>query len=125
MRAPRDDIFCVCVGARRVGAAKPNGCGEKLCRAAALPAVLLAVTGDVAQAGGVWCGLSWRIYAESVDGVARVQVRVSPRPGEREAHVADVTVHVLCGQTLTDEVQSVAAALLWSRLRAGWLEAAG
>jgi hypothetical protein len=122
MRAPKDDVFCACVGARRAGAAKPNGCGETLCKAVPLPDVLLAVTGDVARAGGVWCGLPWRIYAESAGDAARVQVRVAPRPGERATHVADVTVHAPYDQSLTDEVQAVAAALLWSRLRAGWLE---
>ena len=117
-----DDVFCGCTGGRRVSIDKPMGCGEVLCKATPLPEVLLAVTGDVARAGGVWCGLPWRIYAESVGDAARVQVRVAPRPGERAAHVADVTVHAPYDQSLTDEVQAVAAALLWSRLRCGWLE---
>ena len=117
------DVFCACVGARRASAAKPHGCGEVLCKAVPLPDVLLAVTGDVARAGGVWCGLPWRIYAEKSGEVARVQVRVADLPGQRAVHVADVTVHCPHGVALEDEVQSVSAALLWSRLRCGWLEA--
>jgi len=116
-------LFCACAGGRRVSIG--DGCGEVLCKAASLPDVELAVTGDVARAGGVWCGLVWRIYAESESGSSvRGQVRVALRPGGRAVHVADVTVHSpvpACG--LWDEAQAVLAALLWSRLRVGWMEA--
>jgi hypothetical protein len=55
----------------------------------------------------------WRIDAEpSTRGSARTKVYVD---GEL---VADMTVHASCGADLPTEVQTVAAALVWSRIRA-------
>ena len=87
-----------------------------------LPSVHLAVLGDTARAGGFWHGLQWNIQAEVEDeSSARVQVNCTTCPGRRIELVADITVHVLHWQHFWTEVQAVAAALLWSRLRAGWL----
>lgn len=117
-----NEVFCGCARGRRVSGVETYACGEVLCKAIPLPDVLLAVDGDAARAAGFWCGLAWRIDAECEGDAGRVQLRVAPRPGERVEHVADVTVHAPHDQHLTDEVQAIAAALLWSRLRAGWLE---
>jgi len=123
MRSNQDDVFCGCAGGRRVSGAKPHGCGETLCKAVPLPDVLLSTVGPAGCAAGHWCGLAWRIHAEvEAAGRARVSVRVAPRPGERVGRVAGVIVHAPHDQSLMDEVHAVAAALLWSRLRAGWLE---
>ena len=110
------DTFCACVAGRRVPDAD---CGETLCKREPLPAVQLVVTGDIARAGGVWAHLPWRIYAERdgrEDPSVRAQIRVAPRPGERADHVADVRIY---GHW--DEAQAICAALLWSRLRRGWV----
>jgi len=117
-----EDVFCSCTGGRKLHGRRAS-CGEALCKAKPLPEVQLCVSGSVARASGVWFSLAWRIYAEfETNDRARVSVRCSPRPGSNAAHVADVTVHREFGANLVDEVQSIAAALLWSRLRCGWLE---
>lgn len=113
------DVYCSCVAGRRVPDAP---CGEILCKREPLPDVLLTISGDTAQAEGCWCNMWWRIRAEVEPGqFARGQVWVK-QPGSVDKMVADVTVHPPLGSTITDETQSVLAAILWSRLRRGWVE---
>jgi hypothetical protein len=80
-----------------------------------LPSVHLVVSGHVFSAEGTFRGLRWAIRAEvervDVDA-ARTSICVA---GELPI---DVTIHAESHDELPDEVQAVAAALLWSRLRA-------
>lgn len=77
-----------------------------------LPHILLAVTKDVFHASGE-TPVPWSIRAEAeTDTAARTSVLVNA------LQVADITVHSPSRETLVYETQTIAAALVWSALRA-------
>ena len=77
------------------------------------PSSMLVVNGNIARSWSeLGAEVEWSIYAEvESEGRARTRISVDGRI------VADITIHAAAGQNLTDEVQAVSAALVWSAIR--------
>ena len=85
---------------------------ERLAAGPVLPTIYLQVDGHVAKASGSE-PCDWSIYSEKeYEFGGRTIVKVDGKL------MADITIHPTNGNALSDEVQTVAAALVWSGMRA-------
>jgi hypothetical protein len=85
---------------------------EGLVAGPVLPTIALSVDGHVTKASGSE-PCDWSIYSEhEADDRGRTRVKVDGRL------MADITIHPTNGNSLSDEVQTVAAGLVWSGIRA-------
>ena len=76
-----------------------------------LPEIYVVIRGDTLQAdGGSPC--PWSIYSENIDGTGETRVVVNG------STVATVCIKPLFNESLTDAVQAVGSAIVWSGIRA-------